>query len=147
MQDRHVFFLLPFFCASCEERDVSCSILERLAHHVIRLAMRHLHSKVTFVRSLLSSLQDGSLTQQFSTSSAACKRSKKLWPSGGSWEYAIADYKLRKEGSRPFSCPHPTFLRKEASKQCNRPHNSICPFVTFTGAQHGSKLPYRSFIE
>lgn len=67
--------------------------------------MRHVNIERALVISLLKSVGENCAVQKFSTTSTAFKRSKKPWPSGGSWEYAIADYKLRKEGDR-LLCKH-----------------------------------------
>lgn len=79
--------------------------------------MRHVKIEEALVRSLLNFVGKNCAVQKFSTTSPAFKRSKKPWPSGGSWEYAIADYKLRKEGDR-LLCVSKLFLQTPTPSEC-----------------------------
>ena len=50
------------------------------------------------VRNFVSKCKDCEFLRAFSSSAAASTSNDRVWPPGGSWEYAIEDYKLRKQG-------------------------------------------------
>lgn len=73
----------------------------------------------------------------FSTTTVASKRSKKLWPAEGSWEFAIEDYRLRKAGKKFFTCQN----RKMWSR------SNFCKFRPNQLQGGLSKVNMRSFFD